>query len=186
MDIKSAQQDVQTTFLRGSIGQAVAGLIWLASACLATWGNERLAMLVLVLAGVAIFPLTQLVLRLLGRPGGLPAGHPMNQLAMQVAFIVPFSLPLVGAASLYHLNWFYPAFMLVVGAHYLPFVFLYGMWEFAVLSFVLIGGGVAIGLLWPEVFSPGGWVTALALLSFAWLVRSKPGSASNGVASNSL
>ena len=174
MDIQSAQQDVQSTFLRGSVGQLVSGLIWLVSVILGTWVSERSAILVLVLAGMFIFPLTQLTLRLLGHSGGLPKGHPMNQLAMQVAFIVPLSLPVIGAASLYNLNWFYPAFMLIVGVHYMPFIFLYGMWEFAVLSALLIGGGVAIGILLPNTFVTGGWFTAIVLLLFAVIVQATP------------
>jgi len=174
MDIQSAQQDVRSTFLRGSVGQLVSGLIWLVSVILGTWVSERSAILVLVLAGMFIFPLTQLTLRLLGHSGGLPKGHPMNQLAMQVAFIVPLSLPVIGAASLYNLNWFYPAFMLIVGVHYMPFIFLYGMWEFAVLSALLIGGGVAIGILLPNTFVTGGWFTAIVLLLFAVIVQATP------------
>ena len=174
MDIKSAQGDMQSTFLRGSVGQAVSGSIWLVSAILGTWVGERFAILVLVLAGIFIFPLTQLTLRLLGRSGGLPKGHPMNQLAMQVAFIVPLSLPLIGATSLYNINWFYPAFMLIVGIHYMPFIFLYGMWEYAVLSALLIGGGVAIGLLLPGSFIAGGWFTAAVLIFFALLIQIIP------------
>ena len=45
--------------------------------------------------------------------------------------------------------------MVVVGAHYLPFVFLYGMWEFAVLCGVLVGGGVASAWLALGTFSRG-------------------------------
>jgi uncharacterized protein DUF7010 len=174
MDIKLAQQDVQSTFLRGSVGQAVSGLIWLLSAALATWASERSAILLLVLAGIFIFPLTQLALRLLGRDGGLPGGHPMNQLAMQVAFIVPLSLPVIGAAALHNINWFYPAFMVILGVHYMPFMFLYGMWEFGILSAALIGGGVAIGILLPNTFAAGGWFTAAVLLAFAVLVQVLP------------
>lgn len=174
MDIRSAQQDVQTTFLRGSVGQAVSGVIWLVSAILGTWVSERSAILVLVLAGMFIFPLTQLTLRLLGHSGGLPREHPMNALAMQVAFIVPLCLPVIGAASLYKLNWFYPAFMLIVGVHYMPFIFLYGMWEFAVLAAMLIFGSLGIGMFLPEPFATGGWYTAVALLVFAFWVRMHP------------
>jgi len=174
MEIKSAQQDMQSTFLRGSVGQAVSGVIWLLSASLGTWASERYAILVLVLVGVFIFPLTQLTLRLLGYPAGLPKAHPLNQLAMQVAFIVPLSLPVIGAAALYNLNWFYPAFMLVVGTHYMPFIFLYGMWEFAVLSALLIGGGVAFGVLIPHTFSTGGWFTGIVLILFALSVQITP------------
>jgi hypothetical protein len=174
MEIRTAQQDVQTIFLRGSVGQAVSGLIWLVSAALGTWVNERSAILVLVLVGALIFPLTQLTLRLLGRPSGLHKGHPMNGLAMQVAFIVPLSLPVIGAAALYNIDWFYPAFMLVLGTHYMPFMFLYGMWEFGLLSAVLIGGGVVIGMLFPGTFTLGGWYTAAALILFAILVQITP------------
>lgn len=174
MEIKSAQHDVQSTFLRGSVGQTVSGVIWLFSAALGTWVSERYAILVLVFAGIFIFPLTQLTLRLLGHPAGLPKGHPMNQLAMQVAFIVPLSLPVVGAAALYNIDWFYPAFILVLGTHYLPFMFLYGMWEFGMLSALLIGGGVAIGMLLPHSFTAGGWFTGIVLLGFALLVQITP------------
>lgn len=174
MNIREAQQDVRSTFLRGSVGQAVSGLIWLASAALGTWLSERSAILVLVLIGAFIFPLTQFTLRLLGRPAGLPKGHPMNALAMQVAFILPLTLPVIGAAAMANINWFYPAFMLVLGTHYLPFMFLYGMWEFGALAALLIGGGMAIGLAYPHTFTVGGWFTAVVLLLFALLVQLTP------------
>ena len=95
---------MRTTFVRGSVGQVVAGLIWLTSAALGIWASQRLAILILVLGGMFIFPLTQLGLRLLGRPAGLPGGHPINPLAMQIAFMVPLNMLLVGAASLYNIN----------------------------------------------------------------------------------
>src|SRR5688572_12052020 len=51
MEIKSGQQDVRSTFLRGSVGQIVAGIIWLLSTALGTWVSGRSAILVLVLGG---------------------------------------------------------------------------------------------------------------------------------------
>lgn len=172
MNIQDAQRDVRTTFLGGFAGQLVSSLVWFLSAALATWYSSTSAIVVLVLGGVFIFPLTQLVLRLMGRPASLPKGHPMNQLAMQVAFTLPLNLPLVAAATAYRLNWFYPAFMIALGTHYLPFIFLYGMWQFGVLAAVLLGGGVVIGLYFSSVFSLGGWSTAIVLLIFAFVGRS--------------
>ncbi|HKJ02879.1 MAG TPA: hypothetical protein VJ997_10505, partial [Longimicrobiales bacterium] len=121
MQIADAQREVRTTFMGGFMGQLVSGVLWLASAALATWGTRRQAILLLVVGGIVIFPLTQLGLKALGRTASLTRENPFAWLAMQVAFTVPLSLPLVGAASLYRIHWFYPAFMLVVGAHYLPF-----------------------------------------------------------------
>lgn len=65
----------------------------------------------------------------------------------------------------------FPAALLVVGAHYLPFVFLYGMRLFGVLAGVLVLVGVTLGL-WLEVpFATGGWVGGLVLVVFAELLR---------------
>jgi Family of unknown function (DUF7010) len=90
---------------------------------------------------------------------------------MQIAFTLPFSLPLVAAATLYRFHWFYPAFMIALGTHYLPFMFLYGMWQFGPLAAILIGSSLAIGLYGPEIFSLGGWLTAFVLLVFAIIGR---------------
>jgi hypothetical protein len=43
---------------------------------------------------------------------------------MQVALVLPFSMPLLLPVGRYRLNWFYPATMILLGAHYIPFVFL--------------------------------------------------------------
>ena len=126
----------------------------------------------LVVGGMFIFPLTQLLLRLMGRPASLPKGHPMNGLAIQIAFSLPLILPLIFAATAYHRTWFYPAFMIALGAHYLPFMFLYGMWQFGALAASLISCGLAIGIYFPCVFSLGGWLTAFMPVVFAFAGRS--------------
>src|SRR5262245_22975091 len=129
MLVRDAQDEVRSVFLGGAIGQLVAGCLWLAAAAVGTWGSPRRAIVLLAVGGAFIFPLTPLLLRAMGRPASLSPGNPLGALAMQVAFTVPLSLPLIAAATLYNLNWFFPGFMVVVGAHYLPFIFLYGMWE---------------------------------------------------------
>jgi len=175
MDVRDAQREVRTTFRGGCMGQLVSGMLWLVSAALATWGTPRQAILLLVVGGFFIFPLTQLGLRLTGGPSALRPDNPLGGLGMQVAFVLPLTLPVVGGAALYRLEWFYPAFMIVLGAHYLPFVFLYGMRLFAVLGALLVGLGVAIGLHARNSFALGAWVTAGVLLLFALLGRASVG-----------
>jgi hypothetical protein len=167
MHVSDAQREVRLTFMGGFPGQLVSGLIWLVSAALATWGSSRNAILLLVGGGTFIYPLTQLLLRGMGRRASLDKANPMSGLAMQVAFTIPLSLPLVGAATLHHMGWFYPATLIVVGAHYLPFVFLYGMWTFALLAGLMITGGVWIGMTMPGALSLGGWYGGVLLLVFA-------------------
>ena len=156
----------------GSRGQMVASGVWFLSAATATWYSPSVAIWVLVVGGTFIFPLTQLLLRLLGRPVSLPKGNPMNALATQVAFTLPLNLPLIFAATVHNRSWFYPAFKVALGSHYLPFIFLYGMWQFGALAAVLLGSGVVIGMYLPNVFSLGGWFTAATLLVFALIARS--------------
>jgi len=54
----------------------------------------------------------------------------------------------------------------VVGAHYLPFVTLYGMWLWYVLGGALITAGLMLGLYGPRSFALGGWVGAALLGAF--------------------
>jgi len=166
MHVAEAQQEVRTVYLGGSVGQLVSGAIWLLSAALGSWVGKREAILTLVVGGAFIFPITQLALRLLGRAASLSGANPLRYLAMQVAFIVPLTLPVVGGAALHNVNWFYPACMIVVGAHYLPFIFLYGNAQFGILAAVLMSGGVALGMARPQEFLPGGWLTGLVLVVF--------------------
>jgi Family of unknown function (DUF7010) len=86
---------------------------------------------------------------------------------MQVAFVLPFSMPLLLPVGLYRLNWFYPAMMVLVGAHYIPFVFLYGMRMFAVMAGLVVGGGLVIAIYWSSSFSLGAWYTSAVLILFA-------------------
>lgn len=168
--ISDAQRDVRKTFLGGFPGHLATAFIWLVSATLATWGSHRAAILALTVGGMFIFPLTQIFLRMMGLPASLPKGHPMNTVARQTAFIVPLCMPLIAATTLYRLDWFYPAFMIVVGAHYLPFSHLYGMWQYEVLGAMLIGAGLAVGL-WVPIFSVGAWISATLFLGYAFVAR---------------
>jgi hypothetical protein len=167
MLVSDAQRESRDVYLGGSVGQLVSAVVWLASAAVGTLASPVAGFWALALGGAAIFPLTQAALRLAGHRASLSPENPFRGLAMQVAFTVPLALPVAAAAALHHAGWFYPACLVVVGAHYLPFVFLYGMRTFAVLAAALIGAGYAIGLLAPGEVMLGAWVGGLILLAFA-------------------
>ena len=171
MEVSAAQRDVRTIYLGGFPGQLASGAIWLSSAALATWGTQKAAILTLVLGGMLIFPLAQLILKAMGRPASLPKGHPMIGLAMQIAFTIPLSLPLVAAATHAHQGWFYPSCMIIVGAHYLPFIHLYGMRMFGALAGILISGALVFAHLEAAPFPAAGWFTGVMLVGFAFLGR---------------
>ena len=173
MLVSEAQREVRTTYAGGFFGQLVSGALWLVSAALGTWETSRAAIFALVVGGFFIFPLTTAILRILGRPAALSTANPLRYLAMQVAFVLPLSMPLVAPVTAYRLTWFYPAMMVLLGAHYLPFAFLYGMRSFIPLSGLLISGGIATALWFSGSFSLGAWLTGVVLVAFAVIGRAE-------------
>jgi hypothetical protein len=166
MEIRDAQKEVREVYLCGAPGTFVSAVLWSISAAVATWVSPRIGGWVLALGGALIFPALQLLLKGMGRRTTLRPENPLAALAMQSAFIIPLCLPVVGAAALHRADWFYPALMIVVGAHYLPFVTLYGMRLWYVLGGALIVAGLMLVLYGPRLFVLGGWLGAALLAVF--------------------
>ena len=108
----------------------------------------------------------------MGRSAKVDKENGLWALGSQIAFTVPINFLLVGAILLYRPEWFYSAAMIIVGTHYLPFLTLYGMRMFAVLSILLVIGGIYFALYGPAIFSLGGWFTGFILILFAFIGRS--------------
>ncbi|HET6199231.1 MAG: DUF7010 family protein [Candidatus Acidiferrales bacterium] len=172
MDVQDAQREGRSVFIGGFFGQFVTSVIWLVSAALGTWVTPKASILAVVIAGFFIFPLTQLMLRLSGRRASLSKENPFNSLGMQVALVLPFSMLLLVPVGLYNLNWFFPALMILVGAHYLPFATLYGMRMFLFLAGILMAEGLVVVHFFSGRFSLGAWMAGLTLFVFAWIGRS--------------
>jgi hypothetical protein len=170
MEVADAQREGRTVFLGGSVGQFVSAAIWLASASIATLSEPKWGFWALAIGGAAIFPLTQAILRAAGRKASLSAENPLGHLATQIAFTVPIMVPVAAAAGFAKPGWFYPACLVIVGAHYLPFVFLYGMKTYAALAGAMIGAGYLIGLYAPEQIVAGGWAGGGILCVFAFIL----------------
>ena len=171
MDILAAQREMRSAFLGGFAGQLVSGLIWLVAAALGTWVSPGVGMAALFLGSMGIFPLTQLGVRLMGRPGKVSPENKLWGLGSQSAFTVPLNFLLVAAATLYREAWFFPAAMIVVGSHYLTFITLYGMRMFGMLAGLLVVAGAGLAMYGPVVFSLGGWVGGVILIAFAFVGR---------------
>ena len=171
MDTEDAQREMRFIYVGGFWGQLVVSVIWLVSAALGTWVTPRASILAVVIGGFFIFPVTQMLLRLSGRSASVSSENQFNSLGMQVAFVLPLSMLLLVPVALYRLNWFFPALMVLVGAHYLPFASLYGMRMFLFLAGILVAVGVMVALYFPGTFSLGAWVAGLTFFAFAWIGR---------------
>lgn len=171
MDILTAQKEMRTAFLGGFAGQFISGLIWIAAAAVSLLVTPFYGMAFLFLGSFFIFPLTQSLLRLIGRPAKVDDKNKLWGLGTQTAFMMPINFLLVGAATLFQENWFFPAAMIILGSHYLPFITLYGMKMFAFLAALLVLTGTGLALYGPNIFSLGGWFTGVVLIIFAFIGR---------------
>jgi hypothetical protein len=172
MHIQDAQREVRSVYLGGFWGQLVSSVIWLVSAALGAWVTPKASILAVVIGGFFIFPLTQMLLRLSGRRTSVSRENSFHSLGMQVALVLPFSMLLLVPVGLCNLNLFFPALMILLGAHYLPFATLYGMRMFLLLAAILMAAGMLIAHYFSQTFSLGAWIAALALFVFAWIGRS--------------
>ena len=164
MDVEAAQRDVRRVYRGGFSGPLVSALIWAAASAVYQWGSAAAAMAVLFVGGVLIFPLSSLVLKTMKGPAFLPKGHPSVALAMQSAFTVPLGLLVAIALGTLTPSLFLPASLIIVGAHYLTFISLYGMRVYGVLAGVLVGVGAAAIFAVPALRGASGWIGAAVLL----------------------
>lgn len=172
MHIEDAQRETRSVYIGGFYGQLVISIIWLASAALGTWVSPKASILTAVIGGFFIFPMIQLLLKLSGRPVRVSKENSFHYLGMQVAFVLPFSMLLLIPVGLYRLNLFFPALMILVGAHYLPFATMYGMRMFLFLAGMLMAEGMVVAHYFSRTFSLGAWIAGVTLFVFAWIGRS--------------
>ena len=151
----------------GSVYLAVEGVLWLFSATLGALGHIPISMLVLLVGGMFIHPIAILCSKLL-RLTTPSRSNQLSILNMWTALIIPLGIPLVFfATSAGKINLFYPAFTVLVGAHWLPFIYIYSMKSFLVLAGILVLVGNLFGFVFAQSFSACGFVTGGILLLFA-------------------
>jgi hypothetical protein len=163
-ELTQAQTELRYSYRSASVGQIYAGTVWLVSAVVWIAADNTVGVLVLLIGGFFIYPVTTLASRLLGNPGSVPPANPLREASIAIPVVGALCIPVVGAAALYDINWFYPAFMVVMGAHYLPFSHLYGMRIFVPLGAAMWLAGLSIGLWAPAWSAVGALLTGAALV----------------------
>lgn len=170
--LAAAQSELRRAYRSTSVGQTYIGLVWLVSATAWTMVGTSAGILVLLVGGFFIYPVTAFGARLLGSPGTVKSNNPLREASVTIPIVGAMGIPVAGAAALYDIDWFYPAFMVVMGAHYLPFSHLYGMRIFIPLGAAMWLIGLALGLWAPGWSLAGAWLTGLSLVAVGvWSAR---------------
>ncbi|GAB1596688.1 DUF7010 family protein [Lysobacter claricitrinus] len=145
LDLQQAQADMRRAYYGGATGMAASAIAWLAAACVALRGKPDAAVWTLLVAGMFIHPAAMLLSRVAGRSGAHAKDNPLGRLAGASTFWLIFSLPLAYAASRLHIEWFFPAMLLVIGGRYLTFDTLYGESLYWPCGLALAAAGLALG-----------------------------------------
>ncbi len=133
MTFADAQRNMRFGYFSGAPGIAASALAWLVAGVVASWVSASAAVIALFVGGMLIHPVGVVLAKALGRPGKHAAGNPLGALAMESTVLLILCLPITYAVSRFHVQWFFPAMLLVIGGRYLTFCTLYGMriyWAF--------------------------------------------------------
>jgi len=151
----------------GSVYLAVEGVLWLLSAAFGAAGQVPAAMLILLIGGMLIHPVASGFSRLFGMSS--PAeSNTLPVLNTWLALTIPLGLPLIIMTTADgHASMFYPALAVLVGAHWLPFAWIYSMKSFLVISGSMVAAGIFFGFVHTVSFSACGFVSGGILLVFS-------------------
>ena len=170
-ELATAQRDLRWAYRSASVGQIYSGIVWLTSAVLWMTVGTTAGVVALLVAGFFIYPVTAGISRLMGNPGTVSADNPLREASVTIPMTGVMGIPVAGAAALYQIEWFFPAFMVIIGAHYLLFSHLYGMRMFLPLGASMWFGGVSLGVWAPDLAVLGALFTGVALIlvgAIAW------------------
>lgn len=135
------QSEMRQCYIWGSTGIVTSGIVWLVAALVAYLGTPQNAVWTLFIGAIFIAPVSTLLDRVLGARGMHSAGNPLGRLAMEGTVFMLMCLPLAYGLSLYRMEWFFPAVLMIIGGRYLTFATLFGTRIYWALGALL--GGVA-------------------------------------------
>ena len=159
-------KEIRYAYWGGSTIMILEGVVWLTAGLVSAHVSEKIGMLLLLFVGMLFYPLGVLMQRILRRPKVSPKNS-LRFLVTLASLVIPFSLPLVFMASLQNTNLFFPALSIVTGAHFLPFVYFYGMKSYWILASLLVLNGSYCGFFMNQHMELSVYLTGFILVAFS-------------------
>lgn len=124
--IADFQHEMRRAYYGGAPGMLTSALVWMTAGFVALLQTPERAVWALFIGGMLIHPLSILLTKALGRSGTHSAHNPLGTLALATTFWMILCLPLAYGVSRQHIEWFFPAMLLVIGGRYLTFSTVFG------------------------------------------------------------
>lgn len=143
-NLAALQKDMRQGYLWGATGVTTSGLVWLAAALVAYLDSPTRAIWTLFIGAAFIHPVSNAIARVLGAPGRHGPGNGLAKLAMESTVSMIMCLPLAYGLSLFRIEWFFPAVLMIIAGRYITFATIYGTPVYWLLA-ALLGGAAIVG-----------------------------------------
>ncbi len=160
--------EIRHSYLGGFSILLVEGFIWLLAGFFWNFVSFKIGILIIIIGGTFFYPLGQLLQLILKRPE-IRKENPLKLLFTQIGLIIPFSFPLIFLLTKENVDLFFPALTIIIGAHFLPFVYAYKLNTYWVLASLLVIGGSFFGFMMQDDFFYCAYYTGSMLFLFAIL-----------------
>lgn len=162
--------EIRHSYLGGFSILLVEGFVWILAGILWNFVSIKIGILVIIIGGTFFYPLGQLVQLILKRPK-IRKENPLNLLFTQIGLVIPFSFPLIFLLTKENVSLFFPALTIIIGAHYLPFIYAYKLKTYWILAPLLVIGGSFFGFMIQDNSDYCAYYTGSMLFIFALLNR---------------
>ena len=159
-------KEIRQSYLGGFSILLIEGFFWILAGILWDFFSFKIGILVIIISGTFFYPMSQLLQIILKRPK-IRTENPLNLLFTQIGLIIPFSFPLIFLLIKEDVNLFFPALTIIIGAHYLPFIYAYKLKTYWILAPLLVVGGSIFGFIVTHNIYYCAYYTGSILLLFA-------------------
>lgn len=142
--LQDAQEDMKNGYGYGSVGVIVSGIVWLISSSAVNFYSPKNGIWTLIIGGMLIFPVSNLIGKLIGFKGGHDKNNPLAKLTMEGTIWMIMCIPLAYGLSLIKVEWFFQGMLMIIAGRHLTFATVYGTRIYWILGAML---GVAAFIL---------------------------------------
>lgn len=158
--------ELRRTYLGAAPHTLFAAAVWLAGGVVGEVFSTGLGILIFIVSASFTFPVGELIRKMMKVPNVMSNENDLGKMFMLSAFGIPLCYPIIYLVCKSNINYFFPAFSILIGAHYLIFIYGYGMISFGLLSILLVVQGTVSAVFYTDQFALSAYITSIILFLF--------------------
>lgn len=159
-------RQLRRTYLGAAPHTFYTSAVWLAGGVVGELFSVGLGILIFIIGASFTFPVGEVIRKMMKIPDVMSKDNDLGKMFMLSAFGIPLCYPIIYLVCKNNINYFFPAFSILIGAHYLIFIYGYGMITFGLLSILLVAQGTITSIFYTDQFGLSAYLTSLTLFLF--------------------